>query len=320
MTYRTVRNILLFVIPFGLVPHPTKAAAIVCPEMPDKITQVNKDVVSDIKATVGSLGKLKAGEINTRTEIVTKNIVEKYAHGDQLFVIQMMSATYCSMLRESPQITDDQRQELWNKFQEKVFSIINPGSPQSSPPPPKAGRIGAPGKGLRAEIQNPTQDKRLIGPQPRTTSNKPVFCESLKLNLVLAPSAASIAPVLINSIVLDVEPITHLDWKGTCALDKLASRPHGIQEKNVFLFTLEDNEVVGRLIKDENTALSVGQDNLLQAGDTSRAITLKPNEEPVAFDVYIHSKSDTPRQLRFRINYDYNGAATAVTDSVIVTK
>lgn len=123
------------------------SAAITCPEMPDKITQVNRDVRSDIQANVGALGKLKAGEVTVKTDVIAKNLFDKYPNVDRILVAQMMAATYCSLIRESKSMSDVEKQERWEKFQERIFQFISPAStgtvatkPVASPDPAKPTR------------------------------------------------------------------------------------------------------------------------------------------------------------------------------------
>lgn len=46
--------------------------SIACPPMPSAITQVDHDVKSDVNAAIGSLGKIKAGELQVKTDVVAK--------------------------------------------------------------------------------------------------------------------------------------------------------------------------------------------------------------------------------------------------------
>jgi len=96
-----------------------------CPDMPDKITQVNRDVRSDINAGVGSLGKLKAGEVGVRTDVVAKNLFDKYPNADRVMVVQMMAATYCSLLRRST-LRDSEKLRRWEEFTERAYKFENP--------------------------------------------------------------------------------------------------------------------------------------------------------------------------------------------------
>ena len=109
-----------------------------CPAMPDKITQVNRDVRSDVNASVGSLGKLKAGEVGVKTDVVAKNLFDKYPNTDRIIVVQMMAATYCSLLRDSKTVRDSEKLRLWAEFSERVFKFENPNynpTPQQAPKP-----------------------------------------------------------------------------------------------------------------------------------------------------------------------------------------
>ncbi len=76
-------------------------AQLACPPMPDKVTQVNRDVRSDVDVSVGSLGKMKAGQLGVKTDVVAKNLFDKYPNTDRVLIAQMMSATYCGLIRDS---------------------------------------------------------------------------------------------------------------------------------------------------------------------------------------------------------------------------
>ena len=72
-----------------------------CPNMPAAMTDVNRQVRSDVQATVGSLSKLKLGELVARTEVETQALLAKYPNVDRLLTVQMMAATHCSILVSS---------------------------------------------------------------------------------------------------------------------------------------------------------------------------------------------------------------------------
>ena len=97
--------------------------------MPDNLTQINRDVRSDIQASVGSLGTVKAGEVAVKTEIVAKNLFDKYPNVDKVVTIQMMAATYCPMIRDS-QLSETAKQQRWECFQDKVFTFLDSTFPK----------------------------------------------------------------------------------------------------------------------------------------------------------------------------------------------
>jgi ankyrin repeat protein len=107
---------------------PLAHAAFTCPPMPTAVTGVNRDIKSDISASVGSLGKVKLGEIGIKTEIEAKNLFAKYPNVDKLLALQTMSATYCDMLKNTTAITDVEKLDRWERFQDKVLDL------RSSPP------------------------------------------------------------------------------------------------------------------------------------------------------------------------------------------
>src|SRR5262249_1259921 len=120
---------------FGVV---SSQAQIPCPAMPDKITQVNRDVRSDVQVGIGSLGKLKAGELGIKTDVVAKNIFDKYPNTDRIVVVQMMVATYCPMIRDDKALKDAEKRRLYSEFSDRVFKFVNPSySPTPLPHPTK---------------------------------------------------------------------------------------------------------------------------------------------------------------------------------------
>jgi hypothetical protein len=109
-----------------------------CPEMPDKITQVNHDVRSDVDVGIGSLGKLKAGQVGVQTDVVAKNLFDKYPNIDRIVVVQMMAATYCPMIRDDRTLKDSDKRRLWSEFSDRVFKFQNPSYRPSPAQPPNS--------------------------------------------------------------------------------------------------------------------------------------------------------------------------------------
>src|ERR1051326_4887084 len=115
-----------------------------CPPMPDKVTEVNHDVRTDVNGSVGTLGKLKAGQVGAKVDVEAKNLFEKYPNTDRILIAQMMSATYCDMIRDSKTLKDSERLRLWSEFSDRIFKYENP---TTNPPSPKSPHKGAADKG-----------------------------------------------------------------------------------------------------------------------------------------------------------------------------
>lgn len=109
----------------------TCSASIQCPPMPSAVTEVNRDVMSDIKASVGLLGRLKVGELEVKSKIVAKNLFEKYPNVDKLLTLQTMAATYCAMLMETTTISEKEKLGRWERFQDKALNFP-PSQPQKN--------------------------------------------------------------------------------------------------------------------------------------------------------------------------------------------
>lgn len=107
------------------------AIAFDCPNMPDAIG-ISHDVKSEVAASAGALGNLKAADVSVKTEVVAKDLFSKIHDVDKLIALQIMAATYCGILRES-QIPD--KADRWNNFQREYFKIKVPQVQQIPKPP-----------------------------------------------------------------------------------------------------------------------------------------------------------------------------------------
>ena len=136
-------------------------AAITCPPMPTSVTDVNHDVRSDIKASAASLGKVKAGEIAAKTETTAKNLFDKYPNVDKLLAMQTMAATYCAMLRDATSLSEKEKIDRWENFQEKVLNL------QRSQPPKQVDQKVISSKTLQKQIVK----KATISPSTKKKDN-----------------------------------------------------------------------------------------------------------------------------------------------------
>jgi hypothetical protein len=117
-----IRNLLVLTT-FAVAPYLTFGKdAVVCPEMPTAITEINRNVKSDIAVSVGSLGKVKAGEIAVKTEVEAQGLLSKYPNADRILTLQTMAATYCTMLRNSS-IAESEKLDRWERFQNRILDF-----------------------------------------------------------------------------------------------------------------------------------------------------------------------------------------------------
>ncbi|MBI3525721.1 MAG: hypothetical protein HY066_14585 [Betaproteobacteria bacterium] len=109
------------------------ASTLPCPPMPAAVTDVSRDVKSDIGVSVGSLGRVKAGELGVKTETVANNLFGRFPNVDRLLALQMMASTYCGMLN-ALDIPNSEKLSRWERFQDKVLSLQSSAEmPQQAP-------------------------------------------------------------------------------------------------------------------------------------------------------------------------------------------
>lgn len=134
----------LMFVTLGLVAE-NSAASVSCPPMPSAISTINRDITSEISASVGRLGPAKAAEIAIRTDTEAKNLFAKFPNVDRLLTLQTMASTYCTML-SSAAISDTDRINRWEKFQERVLDLQSPKAvPKSAQKSAGVNKLASPG-------------------------------------------------------------------------------------------------------------------------------------------------------------------------------
>jgi len=147
----------------GIFTATSVSAQISCPPMPDAVTERTRDIKSEVTASIGSLAKIKAGEVTAKTEVTANALLARFPNVDRLLAVQTMAATYCQMLARSS-LKDADRLDRWERFQAGVLNF------QARPIPPRK----------RAEIESP--------PNKAAEVFKPA---------VAAPNQASSAPSVL---------------------------------------------------------------------------------------------------------------------------
>ncbi len=174
-------------------------------------------------------------------------------------------------------------------------------------------------RSLRLQVEGLQQIRPTLERAPQI-QGAIVYCAAVRLTLMLAHAQRGSAPIRVNALSVHSEPVREapLPQAGSCAVDTLASRPHGIVETDVFRVTSEDSGIKARFMKDATHSIDVTTDNLLRSSTSVRAVTLKPGEEPVAFEVLIEVHARTPQRLWFTADYDEDGPRTLTTPPIIV--
>src|SRR5262245_52190727 len=80
--------------------------ALDCPQIPE---QARKDLEVAVKAAVMRIGPAKGAELETRTRIVTQDLMGKLPQADRVYLEQMMYATYCSALRDDKTLSESEK-------------------------------------------------------------------------------------------------------------------------------------------------------------------------------------------------------------------
>jgi pimeloyl-ACP methyl ester carboxylesterase len=194
-----------------------------------------------------------------------------------------------------------------------------PLPPKPAPPGTRTAPAAAQKSALRFEAQSLKQIKKRLEDQPKL-KGQVVFCDSMRLTLLVGLAQTSTTPVLVKSISVHSEPIPEGSSlkPGSCDIDTLSSTPYGIIETETFLIQSDEAGVSARFIQNAKVAFPLDTDNLLRLPATARAITLKPGEEPVAFNILLQSTATTPQRIWFTADYDEAGQRTASTGPIFL--
>lgn len=91
-----------------------------CPEQPKQMTD---DTAKKITAGVGKLGPLNVGQLELELTPVVNNLLQNIEKNDQVYLSQMIFATYCRVIVNSSKYSDDEKLERIKRFQQLKPSV-----------------------------------------------------------------------------------------------------------------------------------------------------------------------------------------------------
>ena len=177
---------------------------------------------------------------------------------------------------------------------------------------------------LRIEAQGIAQAVTLVQKVQPTINGEPVFCDTAKRTLLLAHNQQGKRPILVDALTLHVEPIK-LEARPpslNCEVDPLETKPFGIVLRHTYLFDAAGTTLTGRFIESgqPKAARDVNPSNILQVAGSSQSISLKPDEEPLAWDVFVSLKAAGLYRVWFSAEYDVGSFKTTQTQGLILAK
>lgn len=177
---------------------------------------------------------------------------------------------------------------------------------------------------LRFQVEGLSQGINLIANEQPHVNGEPVFCDTAKLTLVLAHNRNGNHPILVNEIAMRAERIMPepATSKVNCEVDTLSSKPFGIVLRNTYVLEVSDSSRSGRFIESAKPgeAFKVNPNNMLQISNQKQAISLKEDEEPLGYDVFVEAMTPGLYRVWFTANYDASGPKVTKTQSFILGK
>ena len=170
---------------------------------------------------------------------------------------------------------------------------------------------------FRLSAQNIEQYVVLAEDQPTFKESK-IYCGTFRMRLLLAHNGKGKQNVTIHRISANINSPTKPIPKPACVPDSLAGKPAGVIGAESIKVDFDGTNISARRFLSRTDSRQVSPNNLLADSDSARAITLKPNEEPVSFDVFVSSRVDDVREVFFEAGYDLDGEKTIQTGKVFL--
>jgi len=113
------------------------AIALQCPAFPEQIT---KNVQGEVDATVGRIGPVSGGELKTRAQSATQDLLGRLPEGGRIYLEQMMFASYCSVLKDDRSLSDTEKGQKLLDYSQEVRGVLkaNPEQQHSTEKPEKS--------------------------------------------------------------------------------------------------------------------------------------------------------------------------------------
>lgn len=112
-------------------------AQIQCPAQPE---QASKDSKVAVKAAIGQLGPVKAGDFSTAVERTTLDLLGKLPQADKLYLEQMLFSAFCSSVRNDKKLSDSEKSRALRDYASEVRRTLalregaSTASPSVQPP------------------------------------------------------------------------------------------------------------------------------------------------------------------------------------------
>jgi hypothetical protein len=126
-----VRQVLILLLAAPLA----ALAELSCPSAPEAVSH---DVKVSTEAQFAALGKLKGMELRNQTEVIANDVLARTPQADKVYVAQMLASMFCSLLRESKQLSDEDKLREFSRFQDRLQAMMLSGEKPAAKPKPEA--------------------------------------------------------------------------------------------------------------------------------------------------------------------------------------
>lgn len=102
------------------------ALAMDCPAPPE---QSRKDWDSQVRAEVGRIGMVRAGELDVRVKTATTDLLGRLPGADRVYLEQMMFSAYCTALRDDPALPGAEKSRQILDYRRALAAAFKPAKP-----------------------------------------------------------------------------------------------------------------------------------------------------------------------------------------------
>jgi len=170
---------------------------------------------------------------------------------------------------------------------------------------------------FRFSIQN-IEQYVVLADDPPSHNGSTIYCETFRARLLLAHNGEGKQSVVVHRISTNIHHVEQPTIKPACVVDSLAAKPAGVIGTESMKIHYDGSTTSAILFYSRTQTEHVDPENLLANSESARIITLRPDEEPVSFDIFVSTQVSDLLEVYFEAGYDLEGEKSTRTAKILL--